>query len=88
MLKACKHEDDSFADVGDTIFALFASLLDSAIQGACSKLFVLFCNAQNYSNIIFLLDDAFIVYGNNLLSNCSILFGWWPDCGRDEMVVH
>lgn len=33
-LKACKHEDDSFADVGDTTFALFASLLDSAIQGA------------------------------------------------------
>ncbi|KAL4625298.1 hypothetical protein ACB092_05G015500 [Castanea dentata] len=32
-LKACKHEDDSFADVGDTTFALFASLLDSAIQG-------------------------------------------------------
>ena len=33
-LKACKLEDDSFADVGDTTFALFASLLDSAIQGA------------------------------------------------------
>nr|XP_023897708.1 nuclear pore complex protein NUP107-like [Quercus suber]POE54269.1 isoform 3 of nuclear pore complex protein [Quercus suber] len=32
-LKACKHEDDSFTDVGDTTFALFASLLDSAIQG-------------------------------------------------------
>ena len=34
LLKACKHDDDSFADVGDTTFALFASLLEAAIQGA------------------------------------------------------
>ena len=87
-LKACKLEDDSFADVGDTTFALFASLLDSAIQGAWINLFVLFCNTQNYSNITFLLNDAIIVHWNNLLLNFSILFGWWPGCGRDEMVVH
>ena len=61
-LKACKHEDDSFTDVGDTTSALFASLLDSAIQGARINLFVLFCNTQNYSNITFLLNDAFIVH--------------------------
>jgi nuclear pore complex protein Nup107 len=33
-LKACKHEDESLADGGDTTFTLFASLLDSALQGA------------------------------------------------------
>ncbi|KAG6669049.1 nuclear pore complex protein NUP107 [Carya illinoinensis] len=32
-LKACKHEDDSLADGGDTTFTIFASLLDSAFQG-------------------------------------------------------
>jgi nuclear pore complex protein Nup107 len=32
-LKLCKHEEDSLADDGDTTFALFASLLDSALQG-------------------------------------------------------
>ncbi|KDP40670.1 hypothetical protein JCGZ_24669 [Jatropha curcas] len=32
-LKACKIEDDSLTDIGETIFGLFASLLDSAIQG-------------------------------------------------------
>lgn len=32
-LKACKIEDDSLADAGDTTFALFASLFDSAMQG-------------------------------------------------------
>lgn len=35
-LKACKHEDELFADSGDTTFALFASLLDSALQGLMS----------------------------------------------------
>ncbi|CAK9179848.1 unnamed protein product [Ilex paraguariensis] len=33
-LKACKHEDDMSVDSGDTTFTLFASLLDSALQGA------------------------------------------------------
>lgn len=33
-LKSCKHEDDLLADAGETTFALFASLLDSALQGA------------------------------------------------------
>ncbi|XWS20035.1 hypothetical protein CRYUN_Cryun31cG0066800 [Craigia yunnanensis] len=32
-LKACKIEEDLLADNGDTTFALFASLLDSALQG-------------------------------------------------------
>lgn len=32
-LKLCKHEEDLLADDGDTTFALFASLLDSALQG-------------------------------------------------------
>ena len=32
-LKACKHEDESLADGGDTSFTLFASLLDSGLQG-------------------------------------------------------
>ncbi|KAJ1401092.1 Nuclear pore protein [Sesbania bispinosa] len=32
-LKACKQEDDSMADGAETIFTLFASLLDSALQG-------------------------------------------------------
>ncbi|KAK6284290.1 hypothetical protein POUND7_003242 [Theobroma cacao] len=32
-LKACKIEEDLSADNGDTTFALFASLLDSALQG-------------------------------------------------------
>ncbi|KAK9281423.1 hypothetical protein L1049_004325 [Liquidambar formosana] len=32
-LKYCKHEDDTLADSGETTFALFASLLDSALQG-------------------------------------------------------
>ncbi|XP_059456624.1 nuclear pore complex protein NUP107 isoform X1 [Corylus avellana] len=32
-LKACKHEDETLADGGDTTFTLFASLLDSALQG-------------------------------------------------------
>ncbi|KAA8541609.1 hypothetical protein F0562_022761 [Nyssa sinensis] len=32
-LKACKHEDDALVDGGDTTFTLFASLLDSTLQG-------------------------------------------------------
>ncbi|KAF3451998.1 hypothetical protein FNV43_RR08094 [Rhamnella rubrinervis] len=32
-LKACKHEDETLADGGDSTFTLFASLLDSALQG-------------------------------------------------------
>ncbi|XP_044486705.1 nuclear pore complex protein NUP107 [Mangifera indica] len=32
-LKACKIENDALADSGETTFALFASLLDSALQG-------------------------------------------------------
>ncbi|KAF2323644.1 hypothetical protein GH714_036445 [Hevea brasiliensis] len=32
-LKACKIEDESLTDTGETIFGLFASLLDSSIQG-------------------------------------------------------
>ncbi|KAB1211918.1 hypothetical protein CJ030_MR5G000979 [Morella rubra] len=35
-LKGCKHEDGLLADGGDATFNLFASLLDSALQGACS----------------------------------------------------
>ncbi|GMP40717.1 hypothetical protein CsSME_00011054 [Camellia sinensis var. sinensis] len=37
-LKSCKHEDDALSDGGDTTFTLFASLLDSALQGAGSKI--------------------------------------------------
>lgn len=33
-LKACKIEDESLTDSGETIFGLFASLIDSSIQGA------------------------------------------------------
>ncbi|XP_043705825.1 nuclear pore complex protein NUP107 [Telopea speciosissima] len=32
-LKSCKREDEVLGDVGETTFALFASLFDSAIQG-------------------------------------------------------
>ncbi|KAK7294479.1 hypothetical protein RJT34_17368 [Clitoria ternatea] len=32
-LKACKQEEDSLGDGAETIFTLFASLLDSALQG-------------------------------------------------------
>lgn len=32
-LKACKIEDESSTDSGDAVFGLFASLLDSGIQG-------------------------------------------------------
>lgn len=32
-LKACKIEDESLTDSGETIFGLFASLIDSSIQG-------------------------------------------------------
>lgn len=32
-LKACKQEEDSLVDSGETTFPLFASLLDSALQG-------------------------------------------------------
>lgn len=35
-LKACKQEGDSFGDGAETIFTLFASLLDSSLQGAVS----------------------------------------------------
>lgn len=37
-LKACKHEDEALADGGDSTFTLFASLLDSALQGTVRKL--------------------------------------------------
>lgn len=33
LLKACKREDETLADGGDTTFTFFASLLDSALQG-------------------------------------------------------
>lgn len=33
-MKSFKHEDDALSDGGDTTFSLFASLLDSALQGA------------------------------------------------------
>lgn len=39
-LKACKQEDESSSDNGETTFSLFASLLDSAIQGVLSRLTV------------------------------------------------
>ena len=32
-IKLLKHEEDSLADDGDPTFSLFASLLDSALQG-------------------------------------------------------
>lgn len=32
-LKSCKHEDEVLVDGGETTFTLFASLLDSALQG-------------------------------------------------------
>lgn len=32
-LKACKIEDETLTDSGETTFGLFASLFDSAIQG-------------------------------------------------------
>lgn len=34
-LKAIKHEDDEAGDRVDSTFSLFASLLDSALQGTC-----------------------------------------------------
>lgn len=34
-LKAIKYEDDEAGDRVDSTFSLFASLLDSALQGAC-----------------------------------------------------
>lgn len=37
-LKACKREDETLTDGGDTTFTFFASLLDSALQGVRSKL--------------------------------------------------
>lgn len=37
-LKACKHEDETLVDGGDSTFTLFASLLDSALQGVVSRL--------------------------------------------------
>ena len=36
-LKACKVENDELAESGDTTFALFASLFDSALQGLCQS---------------------------------------------------
>lgn len=35
-LKACKKEADSLGDSAETIFTLFASMLDSSLQGAVS----------------------------------------------------
>ena len=35
-LKACKTEGDSLGDGAETIFTLFASLLDSSLQGNAS----------------------------------------------------
>ncbi|KAI9102934.1 hypothetical protein K1719_023373 [Acacia pycnantha] len=35
-LKACKQEGDSFGDGAETVFTLFASLLDSSLQGLMS----------------------------------------------------
>jgi len=35
-LKACKTEGDTLGDGADTIFTLFASLLDSSLQGNAS----------------------------------------------------
>lgn len=34
-LKVCKHEEDGSVDSADATFSLFASLFDSALQGAC-----------------------------------------------------
>lgn len=33
LMKACKQEEETLVDGGDTTFSLFASLLDSALQG-------------------------------------------------------
>lgn len=38
-LKSCKIEEDASLDAGDTTFALFASLLDSALQGSYMKIY-------------------------------------------------
>ncbi|PRQ51617.1 putative nuclear pore protein 84/107 [Rosa chinensis] len=60
-LKLCKHEEDSLADDGDTTFALFASLLDSALQGL-----------MPFSELILRLEESCrnvsesIMYGSNI----------------------
>ncbi|XP_062008772.1 nuclear pore complex protein NUP107 [Rosa rugosa] len=60
-LKLCKHEEDSLADDGDTTFALFASLLDSALQGLIP-----------FSDLILRLEESCrnvsesIMYGSNI----------------------
>lgn len=51
-LKACKQEDDSLEDGAETIFTLFASLLDSALQGTASIFIYIF---NTILNSIFLL---------------------------------
>ncbi|KAL6144439.1 hypothetical protein ACLB2K_055132 [Fragaria x ananassa] len=60
-LKLCKHEEDVLADDGDTTFALFASLLDSALQGL-----------MPFSDLILRLEESCrdvsesIMYGSNI----------------------
>ncbi|KAM5579600.1 nuclear pore complex protein NUP107 [Rosa sericea] len=60
-LKLCKHEEDSLADDGDTTFALFASLLDSALRGLIP-----------FSDLILRLEESCrnvsesIMYGSNI----------------------
>lgn len=45
-LKACKQEGDSFGDGAETIFTLFASLLDSALQGTAPQVNLIMCRSS------------------------------------------
>lgn len=51
-LKACDTENDSLTESGETTFADFASLLDSALQGAFGEIMNIIIIDQ-YSNIFF-----------------------------------
>lgn len=60
-LKACKIEDDSLTDSGETTFALFASLLDSALQGLMSIPDLILRFEQSCRNV-----SESIRYGSNI----------------------
>lgn len=69
-LKSCKHEDEVLVDGGETTFTLFASLLDSALQGWP-------CTLRTYLvYILFLVPLIYTLHHIRMKSLFSLSFEW------------
>lgn len=66
-LKACKQEDESVGDGAETVFTLYASLLDSALQGTESIFILALQFPKRFISSIFLFSFS-VKYGYGMIS--------------------